>query len=130
MDTTELKGLLKATTAFAILSDEELEQTGPRFELVHYTLGQAVVSAGLESDAFYVVYSGRGRVVAVNTKGEEVTVGTLSRGNSFGEQGLLTRSPRNFTIRAASDLALLRLNKKDFEDLLEQHPTLRGYFDK
>jgi ATP-binding cassette subfamily B protein len=130
MDTTELKGLLKATTALAILSDEEMEQIGPRFELVHYTLGQAVVTAGLESDAFYVVYSGRARVVAVNNQGEEVTIGTLSRGNSFGEQGLLTNSPRTFTIRAANDLALLRLNKKDFEYLLEQHPTLREYFDK
>jgi ATP-binding cassette subfamily B protein len=130
MNTTELKGLLKETTAFAILSDEELEQLGPRLEFVHYTLGQVVVSAGQESDAFYLVYSGRARVVAVNPQGEEATVGTLSRGNSFGEQGLMTRSPRKFTIRAAGDLALLRLQKKDFEHLLEQHPILREYFDK
>src|ERR1041385_389982 len=98
MDTTELKGLLKASTALAILSDEELEHLSPRFELEHYTLGQVVVTAGLESDAFYAVYSGRGGVIAVNTQGEEITVGTLSRGNSFGEQGLLTLAPRRFTI--------------------------------
>jgi subfamily B ATP-binding cassette protein HlyB/CyaB len=130
MDATELKGLLKGTTAFAILSDEELERFGERFELVHYTLGQAVVRAGEEADAFYIVYSGRARVIAVNSTGEEVTVGTLTRGNSFGEQGLLTRTPRNFTVRAASDLALLRLSKQDFEHLLDEHPTLREYFDK
>lgn len=129
MESTELKELLKGTTAFSILSDRELEQFGERFQLVHYTLGQQVVSAGDEADAFYVVYSGRARVVATNSVGEEVTVGTLTRGNSFGEQGLLTRSPRNFTIRAASDLALLRLDKQDFESLLGQRPGLREYFD-
>jgi hypothetical protein len=60
--------------------------------------------------------------------GDEVTVGTLTRGNSFGEQGLLTSSPRNFTIRATSDLALLRLDKKDFESLIGKQPGLREYF--
>ncbi|HVQ37683.1 MAG TPA: peptidase domain-containing ABC transporter [Pyrinomonadaceae bacterium] len=129
MDSTELKELLKGTTAFSILSDRELEQFSERFQLVHHTLGQAVVHAGDEADAFYVVYSGRARVIATNSVGEEVTVGTLTRGNSFGEQGLLTHSPRNFTIRAASDLALLRLAKKDFESLLGQQPGLREYFD-
>ncbi len=129
MDSAELKGLLKETTAFAILADEELKQFNERFELIHYSLGQAVVRAGEEADAFYVVYSGRARVIAVNGAGEEVTVGTLSRGNSFGEQGLLTKEPRRFTVRAASDLALLRLNKKDFDSLLEGHPSLRDYFD-
>lgn len=130
MNSTDLKELLKGSTAFAILSDEELERFGARFELVHYTLGQAVVRAGEEADAFYLVYSGRGRVIAVDGTGEEVTVGTLTRGNSFGEQGLLTRSPRSFTVRAASDLALLRLGKEDFDRLLQEYPELRDYFDK
>ena len=69
MDTTELKGLLKATTALALLSDEEMEQIGPQFELVHYTLGQTVVQAADESDSFYVVYSGRARVIAGRADG-------------------------------------------------------------
>ena len=101
MDSTELKELLKGTPAFAILSDDELERFGEHFELAHYMLGQAVVRAGEESDSFYVVYSGRARVIADTRTGEEVTVGTLTRGNCFGEQGLLTKSPRNFTVRAA-----------------------------
>ncbi|MBC7912318.1 MAG: peptidase domain-containing ABC transporter [Pyrinomonadaceae bacterium] len=130
MESSEIKGLLKGTTAFAILSDDELERFGERFELIHYTLGQAVVRAGDDADAFYVIYAGRARVIAINGTGEEVTVGTLARGNSFGEQGLLARRPRRFTVRAASDLALLRLKKEDFESLLGAHPDLQEYFDK
>jgi ATP-binding cassette subfamily B protein len=129
MDTTELKRLLKATTALAMLSDEEMEQIGPRFDLVHYTLGQTVLEAADESDSFYVVYSGRARVIAHSTAGEEITLGTLTRGNSFGEQGLLSGSTRSFTVRAASDLVLLRLARSDFEHLLDEHPNLREYFN-
>jgi ATP-binding cassette, subfamily B, bacterial HlyB/CyaB len=128
MDSTELKELLKGTPAFAILSDAELERFGEHFELVHYALGQTVVRAGEEADSFYVVYSGRARVIANDATGEEVTVGTLNRGNTFGEQGLLTTTRRNFTVRAAGDLALLRLNRTDFERLLVEHPDLREYF--
>lgn len=130
MDSVELKKLLRLTTAFSILSDDELGRLARRFELVHYCLGETVVRAGEEAEAFFVVYSGRARVIAIDNTGEEVTVGTLTRGNSFGEQGLLTKSARNYTIRAASDLAALRLARKDFDDLLRDQSTLRQCFDK
>jgi CRP-like cAMP-binding protein len=101
MDFTELRELLSGTTVFSVLSDDELEQLSERFELAHYTFGQAICRAGDKADAFYIVYSGRARVVAVNQQNEEVTIGTLTRGNSFGEQGLLANSPRKYTVRAA-----------------------------
>jgi len=129
MNSTELKELLRGTTALSILSDQELDHLADRFELVHYTLGQPVMRAGEEAEALFVVYSGRARVIALDNSGEEVTLETLTRGNTFGEQGLLTNSPRNHTIRAASDMAALRLRKKDFDDLLRKQPTLRKYFD-
>src|SRR6266446_7683559 len=73
MDSTEVKELLRATTAFSILSDEELNYLADRFELVHYTLGQPVVRAGGEADGFFVVYSGRARVIETDNICEEVT---------------------------------------------------------
>ncbi|HEY0080775.1 MAG TPA: peptidase domain-containing ABC transporter [Pyrinomonadaceae bacterium] len=130
MDFTELKELLKDSTAFSILSDEELRRFIERFELRHYRLGQTICRAGDVADCFYVVYSGRARVVSQNNGDEEVTVGTLTRGNTFGEQGLLTDSRRHFTVRAASDLSLLKLDKSDFDRLLKERPELREYFDR
>src|SRR5262245_53317937 len=130
MNSTELKELLRATTAFSILADRELDHLADRFELVHYDLGQDVFGAGSEPEAFFIVYSGRARVIAIDKTGQEVTVGNLTRGDSFGEQGLLTSSQRNYTIRASSDLAVLRLAKLDFDGLLNRHSTVREYFDK
>jgi subfamily B ATP-binding cassette protein HlyB/CyaB len=129
-NSTKLKDLLRATTAFSILSDGELDHLADRFELVHYSLGQTVVRAGDEAGAFFIVYSGRARVIAIDKAGQEVTVGNLARGDSFGEQGLLTTSQRHYTIRASSELAALRLAKVDFDELLDRHTKIREYFDK
>ena len=128
LDLNELKQLLAETEAFSALSVEELNQCASLLELVHYSLGEQVCQAGEEADAFYLVYSGRARVVAQSERGEELTVGTLTRGNHFGEQGLLANARRQFTVRAASDLDLLRLSRAGFEQLLETQPELRGYF--
>lgn len=130
MNSSELKELLSATTAFSILGDRELDHLADRFELIHFGLGQDVVRAGDEAEAFFIVYSGRARVIAIDQTGQEATVGTLTRGDSFGEQGLLTKSQRNYTIRASSDVAALRLAKVDFDDLLERDARVREYFDK
>jgi ATP-binding cassette, subfamily B, bacterial HlyB/CyaB len=129
VETAELKGLLAESAVFSVVSEEELAELTESFDLAHYPLGQAVVRAGDESDSFFVVYSGRARVVAEKL-GEEVTVGTLTRGNHFGEQGLLRQAKREFTVRAAEDLVVLRLRKKDFNRLRSLHPDLDRYFDK
>ncbi|HZS45013.1 MAG TPA: peptidase domain-containing ABC transporter [Blastocatellia bacterium] len=128
MDVTELKELLKDSSLFSLLRDDEMEEFARRFELVHFTIGQNVCRAGDISDSFYTVYSGRARVIAENASGEEITVGNLTRGNHFGEQGVFTESKRQYTVRASGDLVLLRLSKKDFDDLLKNHPSLKEYF--
>jgi len=130
MNSSELKELLRATTAFSILSDRELDHLANRFELIHFSLGQDVVRAGDEAEAFFIVYSGRARVIAIDQAGQETTIGNLTRGDSFGEQGILTKSQRNYTIRASTDLVALRLAKVDFDDLVERHTRVREYFDK
>ena len=127
MNSVELKEVLRDPNILGILTDQELYQLAERLKPIHYSLGQTVVSVGEEADAFFIVYSGRARVIAIGKKGEEITVGTLTRGDWFGEQGLLTNLQRNQTVRAASDLSVLRLNKDDFDDLLEKHPSLREF---
>lgn len=129
MDLQELKTILKDTVALAVLSDDELKEIAERVEFVHYSLGQILCRAGDEADAFYLIYSGRARVIA-EKEGQEITVGLLTRGQGFGEKALLTDSRRDYTVRAASDLVAIRLAKQDFRQLLMKHVELREYFEK
>lgn len=101
METAELKDVLKQTAVFTLLSDNEFQEFADAFEPVRYTLGQTVFRAGDEADAFYVASTGRARVIAEKS-GDEVTVGTLSRGDHLGEQGLLHDARREFTVRACT----------------------------
>ncbi|NLB94643.1 MAG: cyclic nucleotide-binding domain-containing protein [Armatimonadetes bacterium] len=130
MDLVEIKKLLRETSVFSMLSEEELDDVANRCEEVHFTLGKLVCRAGDEADAFYIVADGRARVVAESDSGPDLTVGMLNRGDHFGEQGLLTTSRRQYTIRAGGDLSLLRLSKTVFEEILEARPALRAYFTK
>lgn len=129
MKLNEISELLRETGVFSLLTDADLEQFASRVELVHYPLGRPVCRSGDEIEAFYIVYSGRARVVST-TDGDEVTVGTLTRGQFFGAQGMMGQTQHEYTVRAASELALLRLTKADFQQLLDQQPYLRGYFEQ
>jgi ATP-binding cassette subfamily B protein len=128
LETTEVERLLQGSALFGTLPDDEVDRLAERFTLVRYRLGQVVCQAGEKSDAFFLVYEGRARVVAPGPDGGEVTVGMLARGSHFGEQGLLRDAPRQYTVRAAGDLALLRLSEADFDRLLERRPELQAHF--
>src|SRR5205085_6536073 len=109
--------------------DADIERLADQFQPVHAGIGQVICRAGEPADSFYLVYSGRVRVISDTPEGE-VTVGTLSRGDHFGEQGLLSGGTRAFTVRAAEDLVLLRLGREEFERVLASRPALRELFER
>ena len=120
---------VRQVPAFLLLNDEDLAFLSDQLEVLHFSLGQTVCRAGDPADSFYLVYSGRARVVSAS-EGKETTVGTLSRGDHFGEQGLISGGTRVYTVRAADDLVLLRLSQEAFERVLQRQPELQGYFRK
>ena len=99
------------------------------FVPVSFTFGSAVVREGEESDALYVLVSGKARIVKRSERGEEISLGSLRPGESFGEMGLLERTLRSATVRASSDLQVFRLDSPVFEALLRSHPEIREYFE-
>lgn len=99
MNTAEIE-LLRDVIVFSLLSDEELQQISHRFERVTCRLGELVVRAGDPAEAFYVIASGRARVVA-----DEITLNILTAGQSFGEHAILTGYHQSCTVRAMDDLS-------------------------
>ncbi len=118
---------LRQVMALSLLNDEDLDYLRARLETQHFAIGQVVCRAGDAADSFYLLYSGRARVIAGTGEGER-TVGTLSRGDHFGEQSLITGETRAYTVRAAEDLVLLRLSRDAFNEVIERRPELENYF--
>jgi voltage-gated potassium channel len=51
---------------------------------------------------------------------------TLSGGDFFGEQALVTREPRSATIKALSDVGLLRFSRDDLDEVIQQYPNIES----
>jgi rhodanese-related sulfurtransferase len=92
-----------------------------RMESVHQKSGQVVIQQDDPGDYFYIIKEGRclvTRATPANPKG--VKLATLSVGDSFGEEALISDSKRNATVTMLSDGHLMRLNKDDFNSLLNE----------
>ncbi|HUQ75426.1 MAG TPA: cyclic nucleotide-binding domain-containing protein [Burkholderiales bacterium] len=109
--------------AFAQLPSAHIEELLKRFERVHAGRGTAVIHEGEDGDYYYVVESGRFQVER-RVGGAKVVLAELKSGDAFGEEALVSEAKRNATVTALSDGELLRVGRRDFNELLRE-PLLR-----
>lgn len=114
---------LKRTLLFRDLSAEELERVAVRLQPLSLPKGSTLYSRGDAGDAFYLVTSGRVRLLA-DRSGREAVTAFLGRGDALGELSLLTGEPRSVTVRLDTTSEFLMLSKQDFEDVARQNPSI------
>lgn len=129
LNSEEIKELLKKTLFSNYLSEEELDNLAAGFQVEKFKLGNIICRAGEPGEAYYIVYSGKARIVGLDSEGKESTLSTLTKGCHFGEQCLMTGENSEFTVRASGDLAVLKLDRKRFLEILERHLELKHYFE-
>ena len=94
-----------------------VERLFQRLEEVIAIKDQIIVREGDEADYFYVIKEGSAQV-SKQIDGHESVVAYLVRGDTFGEDALLTKSVRNATVSMKTDGKLMRLSTKDFGEIL------------
>ena len=94
-----------------------VERLFQRLEEVIAVKDQIIVREGDEADYFYVIKEGAAQV-SKQIDGHESVVAYLVRGDTFGEDALLTKSVRNATVSMKTDGKLMRLSNKDFAEIL------------
>jgi len=87
-----------------------------KLETIAMNKDDVVFTQGDEGDYFYLIKSGKVQVIRDTGYEKEKKVELIS-GNSFGEEALLSKSPRNATVKMLENGVLLRLGKEDFDDL-------------
>jgi len=94
-----------------------------QLEPVVFTPGDYIVRAGeLGRDMFFI---SKGSVLVISAD-ETITYATLNAGQFFGEISLLLSMPRTATIKAAGFCDLYRLEKDQFDVVVEQYPEFKA----
>ncbi len=133
-----LQGHLRNVPIFRDLPDDVLERLQSHAQLIAVDAGTTIFNEGDEADGVYVIRLGQVRV-SQKFPGGERTLAYLTRGDFFGETGLLRRAKRNATCKAVDHpileggrkrkparVELVKLAAEDFATILDEFPRIKG----
>ena len=92
--------------------------------VAEYRKDHILYREGSPADSFYCVITGRAKVFVKTPSGEERTLVHLHRGDYVGIISLLTNEPHSASVRIINDSLVLRIDKKNFDNLLKEVPQL------
>ena len=115
---------LQSTELLTGMSEELVASIDRRLEEVTLTAGEVLFSEGEEGDAVYLVVDGKLRV-----ESDGMTLISRVRGDCVGEIALIDDEPRSAAAIADTPVRLLRWERRDFQETLDQDPEVaRGIF--
>jgi HlyB family type I secretion system ABC transporter len=117
--------IVRHSSVFRFLSDEHFDAIEPLLQEEHYDFGDVIVKQGDPADAFYVLTTGRARALKIRADAEEIPLGVLKPGDSFGEAALAEGGTRSATVRCSTAVDVLRIDRDDFLQLVSQEPDLK-----
>jgi CRP-like cAMP-binding protein len=112
---------LLQTNAFHRIPPANIQAIFLRLQRVPLRAGEVVIKQGDEGDYFYVIVSGKcvvTRETPLNREG--IKLAELGVGDTFGEEALIAEAKRNATVTMLTDGVLMRLNKQDFRELMNE----------
>ncbi len=83
--------------------------------------GETIVTEGVVSNNAYVILVGKVKV-SKKVDNKQVVIGTLVKGDVFGEMGLIGESMRSATVTAVGETNIGIIDKETFLKMLEQMP--------
>ncbi len=101
-----------------------------RSQSVRFPFGSVVFQQEQAGEAFYIVESGRLRVIKQDENGNSTTVGYLYAGDHFGEGALLNRQGHRATVRAVEDADVLRVPKDEFFKAMRKSSDVKAYLEE
>ena len=109
---------------FSGLTQKELELLAQRvsFDTVPRTL--TILEHGNEVQALWILARGQCEVFRPDANGKEQRLATLETGSVFGEMSFFDPAPHSASVRAISDVDVIWLTRRAFDDLEDSAPAL------
>jgi CRP-like cAMP-binding protein len=112
---------LLQTNAFHRIPPANIQAIFQRLQRVPCKAGEVVIKQGAEGDYFYIIVNGKCAVTRETPLSREgIKLAELGVGDTFGEEALIAEAKRNATVTMLTDGVLMRLNKQDFRELMNE----------
>ena len=119
--------LLKKIPFLSALSAKHLNEVYRLAGELNLGPRQSVFAKRQDSDAMYIVLSGRIKIFTNSASKKRKTFAYLKEGEFFGEMSLLEGTTRTAAAQAVEPSRLIVIHKKDFQRLLAKDPKLALY---
>ena len=115
---------LKKIRPFSSLTDEETWFIRKISSEVSYKEGHKIFTEATEGNGFYIVLSGRVKIVKESALKKEEVIAMIKEGEFFGEMSLLDESKRSASATAFSDTEMFVIKRDDFKRVLSTNDVL------
>ena len=114
---------LKTSSGLSAASPAELQDFAKRLKAEYFNEGDAVFRQGAEAETFYLIESGKLKVVRWEDR-KSRTVDFLREGDFFGEREILEKTPRSADVVCLTPCQLLALGRDDFLEIVRTAPKI------
>jgi CRP-like cAMP-binding protein len=112
---------LLQTNAFHRIPPANIQAIFQRLQRTPCRAGEVVIKQGAEGDYFYIIVNGKCAVTRETPLSRDgIKLAELGVGDTFGEESLIAEAKRNATVTMLTDGVLMRLNKQDFRELMNE----------
>lgn len=115
---------LRKIKPFNTLTDEETWFIRKISNEVSYKEGHKIFTEGTEGDGFYIVLSGKVKIVKESALKKEEAIAMIKEGEFFGEMSLLDESKRSASAIAFSNAEMFVIKRDDFKKVLSSNDVL------
>ncbi len=106
------------------LDRESIDDIAASATIHNWPKGKVLFREGEEGDSLHLIRRGS-VLVRKDIGGRDVVLNYVAAGNYVGEMALVSGDPRSATVAAAADCETIRIERDDFERLMQRHPDLR-----
>lgn len=116
--------VLRRMTLFRRLAPEDRARVTAVARLRHYHRGERLFDEGEEAGAFLAIVDGRVKVYKATPSGKEVILEIFGPGDPLAAVAVYESARLPASAVALDDTTCMRIERRDFFDLLEHHPVL------
>lgn len=109
---------------FAELGKREIQRLAAACKRQDYAAGEPLVWQGSPGSGFFILISGKVRILQQRPDGDTHQLSMLGPSDTFGEMALLDELPRSTTALAVEPTSALILPVWDFRGLLKEEPEI------